>query len=150
MACPFASGVIALWLEAKSDLSRDQVLEIISATAMTDELTEGSPERSGYGKIDAYNGLKYIYTNYLGVESAVAPDELKPIIRHLSDQQLEIVLNANVQRGEVMMCDMSGKVVAAKSFQGNLVELEHCGTAGIYVLSIKTEKGNSVSRILVK
>ena len=150
MACPFASGVIALWLEAKSDLSRDQVLEIISATAMTDELTEGSPERSGYGKIDAYNGLKYIYTNYLGVESAVAPDELKPIIRHLSDQQLEIVLNADVQRGEAMMCDMSGKVVATKSFQGNLVELDHCGTAGIYILSIKTEKGNSVSRILVK
>ena len=150
MACPFASGVIALWLEAKSDLSRDQVLEIISATAMTDEYTEDAPERSGYGKIDAYNGLKYIYTNYLGVESAVAPDELKPIIRHLSDEQLEIVLNADVLDGEVMMCDMSGNIVATKSFSGNIVELEHRGTAGVYILSIKTEKGNSVNRILVK
>ena len=150
MACPFATGVIALWLEAKSDLNRDQVLEIISATAMTDEYTEDAPERSGYGKIDAYNGLKYIYTNYLGVESAVAPDELKPIIRHLSDEQLEIVLNADVVDGEVMMCDMSGNIVATKSFSGNIVELEHRGTAGVYILSIKTEKGNSVNRILVK
>ncbi|MBQ2399924.1 MAG: T9SS type A sorting domain-containing protein, partial [Muribaculaceae bacterium] len=95
-------------------------------------------------------GLKYIYTNYLGVESAVAPDELKPIIRHLSDEQLEIVLNADVVDGEVMMCDMSGNIVATKSFSGNIVELEHRGTAGVYILSIKTEKGNSVNRILVK
>ena len=150
MACPFVSGVIALWLEAKNDLSRDQVLEIISATAMTDEYTEDAPERSGYGKIDAYNGLKYIYTNYLGVESAVAPDQLKPIIRHLSDEQLEIVLNADVLDGEVMMCDMSGNVVAHKSFSGNMLNIDHSGTAGVYILSIKTEKGNSVNRILVK
>lgn len=150
MACPFASGVIALWLEAKNDLSRDQVLEIIAATSTTDEYTEDSPERSGYGKINAYEGLKYIYTTYLGVESAVAPDELKPIIRHLSDEQLEIVLNADVLDGEVMMCDMSGNIVATKSFSGNIVELEHRGTAGVYILSIKTEKGNSVNRILVK
>ena len=150
MACPFASGVIALWLEAKNDLSRDQVLEIISATAMTDEYTEDAPERSGYGKINAYEGLKYIYTTYLGVESAVAPDQLKPIIRHLSDEQLEIVLNADVLDGEVMMCDMSGNVVAHKSFSGNMLNIDHSGTAGVYILSIKTEKGNSVNRILVK
>ena len=62
MACPFAAGVIALWLEAKPDLTRDQIVEILENSSLVDSAVESAGSKAGAGKIDAYNGLKYIYT----------------------------------------------------------------------------------------
>ena len=64
MACPAATGIVALWMEAYPELSWSQVKEVMRATAVTDSYTgtiptNGSPSW-GWGKIDAYRGIKYI------------------------------------------------------------------------------------------
>lgn len=58
MASPVVAGVIALWLQAKPDLTPAQALEVISHTSTHPESTLPYPNNTyGYGQIDAYQGL---------------------------------------------------------------------------------------------
>ena len=58
MAAPVVAGVIALWLQAKPDLTPAQALEVIRLTATHPEDTMVYPNNTyGYGQIDAYRGL---------------------------------------------------------------------------------------------
>ena len=58
MAAPVVAGVIALWLQAKPDLTPAQALEVIRLTATHPEDTMSYPNNTyGYGQIDAYRGL---------------------------------------------------------------------------------------------
>ena len=58
MASPVVAGIIALWLQAKPDLTPEQVLEVISQSCTHPDNTMSYPNNTyGYGQIDAYNGL---------------------------------------------------------------------------------------------
>ncbi|MBR5027887.1 MAG: S8 family serine peptidase, partial [Bacteroidales bacterium] len=64
MACPAATGIVALWMEAYPDLSYSQVKYLLRTTAITDSNTgsipvNGSPQW-GWGKINALAGLQTI------------------------------------------------------------------------------------------
>lgn len=64
MAAPVVTGIIALWLQAKPNLTVDQIKTIIHTTSITDSFTgTGSyiPNNFyGWGKINAYSGIQYI------------------------------------------------------------------------------------------
>ena len=58
MACPVAAGVIALWLQAKPDLTRNEIIEVLSRTCRHPVSTLTYPNNEyGFGEIDAYRGL---------------------------------------------------------------------------------------------
>ena len=58
MACPVVAGTIALWLQAKPDLTRDDIIGIFSRTCRKPEAELDYPNNKyGYGEIDAYRGL---------------------------------------------------------------------------------------------
>jgi len=64
MACPAASGIVALWMEAYPQLTYSQIKYLLRTTANTDSYTgtipsTGSPQW-GWGKIDAMAGLRVI------------------------------------------------------------------------------------------
>lgn len=58
MAAPFVSGVIATWLQAHPTLDSEAIRSVLSKTAVNDDYT--TTATSGYGKIDAYNGLREV------------------------------------------------------------------------------------------
>ena len=61
MSCPAVAGAIALWLQAKPDLTPQEVLEVISRTSHHyDESLSWPNNEYGYGEIDVYRGLLYI------------------------------------------------------------------------------------------
>lgn len=58
MSCPVVAGIIALWLEAKPDLTPEDVLGVISRTSRRPDGALTYPNNEyGYGEIDAYRGL---------------------------------------------------------------------------------------------
>ena len=58
MASPVVAGIIALWLQAKPDLTPAQALEVIRRTATHPDATMSYPNNEyGHGQIDAYRGL---------------------------------------------------------------------------------------------
>lgn len=61
MASPVVAGIIALWLQAKPDLTPAEALEAIRETATHPDNTLAYPNNTyGYGQIDAYRGLLYV------------------------------------------------------------------------------------------
>ena len=63
MSAPVVAGVIALWLQAKPDLTCEEILDVLSHTCRPintylPPLT--SHYLNGYGEIDAYQGLLYL------------------------------------------------------------------------------------------
>jgi hypothetical protein len=61
MSAPVVTGVIGLWLEAYPKLTANQIKDIFKNASNKDKFTGTIPNKYyGYGKIDAYNGLKYL------------------------------------------------------------------------------------------
>ena len=58
MSTPIVAGVIALWLQAKPDLTPEEVRQILSRTCRQPDSTLTYPNNYyGFGEIDAYRGL---------------------------------------------------------------------------------------------
>ena len=59
-----AAGVVALWMQAANDMGRrlscNDIKDILAHSCDTDDYTAASPDRFGYGKINAYKGLLYV------------------------------------------------------------------------------------------
>lgn len=68
MACPVVSGTVALWLQAKSDLTVADVKNVLKETSINDEFTAQTPVKWGFGKINAAKGIEYL-VNPSGVET---------------------------------------------------------------------------------
>lgn len=60
MAAPAATGIIALWLQANPNLTREDIIEILANTCDYDDFCQDSPYRFGLGKINAKRGIDYI------------------------------------------------------------------------------------------
>lgn len=61
MSSPAVGGAIALWLQAKPDLTRDDVLDVFAHTCSHPDASLPYPNNYyGFGQIDVYRGLLYI------------------------------------------------------------------------------------------
>lgn len=60
MSAPVVSGAIALFLQARPNLTVKELREALRATARNDAYTAAQPLRSGYGKLDVNAALQYL------------------------------------------------------------------------------------------
>ncbi len=83
MATPVAAGIVALWLQAASEMNKDMTTSDIKAvmkeTAINDSYTTTGSNAShfGNGKIDALAGLQYILGVSGGPKITADPDTLE-------------------------------------------------------------------------
>ncbi len=154
MATPAITGIIALWLQANPNLTAAQIVDIIRTTAAHDQFTGDEPwnERWGYGKIDAYAGLKEALqlgdaTGITAVKGSAAP-----ITVMRADGQWKLLFNDNESRVDLAVYALNGTKVAARSFTGvtrgqeETVSFEGLGK-GFYVVTVKTD-GNTLTKKL--
>lgn len=90
MSCPVVAGVIALWLQAKPNLTPEDVMGVISRTSRHPDPELDYPNNYyGYGEIDAYRGLLDI----LGIDKIEAVSKTHTPARvTLDGRQLMITL----------------------------------------------------------
>lgn len=73
MSCPMAAGIVALWLQAKPTLTKDDILDVLAHSCRHYDETMTYPNNEyGYGEIDAYAGLLYI----LGISGIVSHHQI--------------------------------------------------------------------------
>ena len=62
MSCPAVAGAIALWLQAKPDLTPEEALQVIAHTSrrLSPATDTTKTNEYGYGEIDTYRGLLYL------------------------------------------------------------------------------------------
>lgn len=157
MAAPFVAGVMATWLQAYPNLTPEQAREILQKTARQDDFTGTIAEPSniwGYGKIDAYEGIK----ECIRYESAVEPNRADNL-SHLAvcdGSRVRVLFGYADNRVALQLYNLQGSCIATRSIDrvvaGEEAELELDGTAaGIYVLSIAGENTKSmVKKIIVQ
>lgn len=112
MACPAVAGAIALWLQAKPDLTPDEIKTVLSHTARHyDESLLWPNNEYGYGEIDVYRGLLYI----LGIDGVPAISQQHTKARVFSSgKQVRIVLPELLSAPlNICIYNMSGHLVKA-------------------------------------
>ena len=135
MSTPTVAGIIALWLEAKPDLTYEQIKETIAATATKDEFTEADPIRYGHGKIDAYKGLLHV----LGLPSSIptlSQHQPKGVAFRMKDGRLFIEGAENGTPIRIYTTD--GRLVAYAPLSEGSVSLPVGSPAGVYAVQVGT------------
>lgn len=155
MSTPAVTGIVALWLQANPNLTSAQIIDIMRTTSSHDEYTGSDEwnERCGYGKIDAYAGLKEALRlgNATGI-TAVQGSET-PLTIMKTRGEWKILFNSNESRADLSVYAANGAMVASRSYRdvlrGQEETISFNGFAkGVYVVSVKTD-GNVTTKKLV-
>lgn len=138
MACPAVAGAIALWLQAKPDLTPEEALAVMQRTSRHPDPTLDYPNNLyGYGEIDVYRGLLDI----LGV------DKIETVSNHhttaritLGNGSLTVALpEPLVVPLQLRLYNMSGNLVKATALESGqtvfTIPLAHLA-AGIYAVQL--------------
>lgn len=106
MSSPIVAGIIALWLQAKPTLTKEDIMDVFAHTAKHYDSSLSYPNNSyGYGEIDAYAGLLYI----LGVDGIVSPHQINQSVFPLRDGETMTIYTTNGKQVREMV---SGNVYA--------------------------------------
>ena len=113
-SCPAVAGAIALWLQAKPDLTPQEIKEVLSLTCRHYDKSLTYPNNKyGYGEIDVYRGLLYI----LGVDRVeeVSKTHTSARIRYADNQlsvSFEHPLSSSVKAGQTTQSFSLGSLPA--------------------------------------
>lgn len=159
MASPAVTGVVALWLEANPELTFEQVTEIIKTTSQLDSHTgtrEKWDNKRGYGKIDAYAGLKKALE--MAEQNGIS-DQLNnsttPVTLMKEDNQTRVLFNNDESYANVALYNASGMLVKSEQLEdirrGQETVVSTVGLPkGVYVLRISTTAHTTAKKMLVK
>ncbi|WP_288317469.1 S8 family peptidase [Xylanibacter caecicola] len=139
MSTPFVAGSLALWLEADPMLTMTDIKDIISKTSLRDADVEntGDPVQWGAGKFDAYAGLKEVIrrkeATYINNPYAA---ESRLMISAKGSGMFEVFLGG-AERLDVVMCDISGRIVAKQTANGDEMTFATGNVApGVYIINV--------------
>ncbi len=151
MSSPIVAGAIALWLQAKPDLTPEEIKEVLSETCSHPVDGEEYPNnRYGYGEIDVYRGLLHILGLPDRIEnlSAHQPTNVR---FHLSGRFLTVVeaetLSPITESVSITVYSIAGRKLKATS--GNSIDLSNL-PHGVYAIQVKTDKKETTGSTLVR
>lgn len=146
MATPVVAGVIALWLQAKPDLTREEVVEALRQTCRHPEEWRTYPNTDyGYGEIDAYGGLLHL----LGIDASVG------ISRHEGQKPLFLQEGTTLRitcsdGGTLSIYDLKGRLLRhTRLSAGMSVDLSSL-RAGVYAVRAATEAPSTTVTTLIR
>ena len=156
MASPFIAGVMATWLQAFPSMTPEQVREILQKTARHDSFTgDVTPSNQwGYGKIDAYEGIK----ESIRIESGVESNRIDNLshVAIVGDNHVTVLFGYADSHVRIQLYNLQGACVATRDIDracaGEEVELTLDGVnPGVYLLSLSGDRTQSwVKKIIVK
>lgn len=121
MSSPAVAGAIALWLEAKPTLTRDDLLDVFAHTCTRSSSALSYPNNyEGYGEIDVYRGLLYIL-GINGVSGLSTHQPLSVKIAPVADGRVRIDFDEPpVQPFTARVYSVQGLKVAEQHFAAGL------------------------------
>ncbi len=158
MATPAVSGIVALWLQANPNLTPADVVDIMRTTAVRDSYTGTSSEwtaKAGYGKIDAYNGLKAALQRATADGISPVLSATTPLTIEKGDRAWRLLFNTAVPTATIRLSATDGKTVVARTLThqraGDDVTLSLEGlTAGVYLLQVVTPQATLTRKVLLR
>lgn len=156
-ATPVVSGIIALWLQANPQLTPENIRDIIKKTAVKDEFTGASEWDAhwGYGKIDAYAGIR----EALSLKNANGIDEVlnseTPVTLSKGSDAWKVLFNNDETYADIALYAANGACVERRRLdrvrcgQETSIDLSALNP-GVYVIQIATTSSRITRRVMVK
>ncbi len=154
MSTPAVAGAIALWLEAKPDLTREEIVDVFAHTCTRPEVSIDYPNNLyGYGQIDVYRGLLYI----LGVDKIEGVSQRQPDgvdFRVDKGRGFTAVFDKPLERGgEINVYSLSGvllKTVAlSRGLQSLDVNMQEFGS-GVVTVQVNGDGMDTTGSVLLR
>jgi len=145
MATPMVTGILATWLGVKNDLSPDDVRTILQTTSISDSYTGTIPSGGsniwGYGKIDAWSGIKSLLkTTQLQLiqqnsdNVLIYPNPTDGVLSFLfAHNDANVKLSVFAMSGQLVYQQQVGAVTLAQEVVVNLPNL----ISGVYLVTVK-------------
>ena len=153
MSTPIVAGTLALWLEANPNLTPEDVREIFSETAIRDSETGSEPNNTwGYGKLDAWNGLKKAL-ELTGIEDSYTVSDKEAVKVFAYNGDAKVLFTQNVNNCSISIYDITGKCLY-NSFVGNANAGEEVSVSekvanGIYIIKINGDNLSTATKIVL-
>ena len=151
MACPFVTGVVALWLEADPTLTVADVKEVISATSTPYTGSDSDLKvKWGAGKINAHKGIKEVVARLASIGDVWADDaESRLVVTAMGDGYDVYV--AGAEDMIVTLYDMQGRAIKTiAGVDGNAVVGTSDVQKGIYALEARGADFRFTRKIAVR
>lgn len=157
MSTPAVTGIIACWLQANPDLTREQIEEVFRKTSIRDKYT-GDDEWNevwGYGKIDAYAGIKEVLNLANGTGINAMLNSESPVTLSKGIDTWRILFNNDESHASITLHTTDGTQVYNHNIenprrgQEEVLNLNNY-TPGIYLINIKTTAGNLTRKVIVR
>lgn len=156
MASPFISGVMAAWLQAYPEMTPEDAKKIMSKTARKDSFTGDLTTISntwGYGKIDAYEGVKECIRYESGTNS-IETDNSHTIIN--TGNEIRILFGYDDSGIDISVFNLQGICINSTRIDNTDAGQEICIPtekleSNIYFVKISGNKTHStVKKIIIK
>ncbi|MDE6491344.1 MAG: S8 family peptidase, partial [Muribaculaceae bacterium] len=151
MATPVLTGAMALWKQAKPDLTVGEAIDIIRKTADRDSYVAAAAysKQWGAGKFNAYEGLKEVIRS-AGIADLEADGAERMTVIPCGDRLFDIFVAGELSL-RATLYSVSGAVVSAISAQGDTLRLDASALAdGVYILTVDGASSRYSRRLLVK
>lgn len=146
MSSPITAGIVALWLQAKPDLTPEDILGVIERTSHQPEPDFSGTDKNvyyGWGEIDAYAGLLDI----LGLTTAI-PDlsshQPAGVTFRLQGRTLHI--DGADDGTPVRIYTTDGRLIAAASLAAGTVILPATAVTGVFAVQVG-KQGSTLIRM---
>ncbi len=146
MSAPLVTGTLATWLEADPTLTPEKVRESLAATATDTEAAAADRTHLGYGKLDAWAGLKHVIAT-AGISAPASAAATAASVRRLPGGDIEVWLPQGTSATRVALYSATGQAVLAPRTAGTdtLVLPAASLAPGTYILRIG-EKSVKIAR----
>ncbi|MCH5181886.1 MAG: S8 family peptidase [Prevotellaceae bacterium] len=154
MATPAVTGIIAMWLQACPTLTYEQIMQIFAETGRKFN-GQGNNWHNwyGYGKIDAYEGLKRVLA-LTGIDD-VELNSQQPVTICKEDRTWRILFNNNESDVTVSVYDMAGHLIFQQHADQPRAAEEiilpfDSYNAGAYIVRIRTPRQSISRKVIIK
>lgn len=150
-ASPFAAGTIALWMQADTTLTVDDVKTVIAETSIKDDYVNNAAVKVqwGAGKINVVGGLKYVLERKNASGVAAIADDKDNMVVEANGSSVNVFV-AGESAITVAVYNMSGQMVRYVSVNDNEAVVDVATLPkGIYLIQAQGAKGRYSTRMVI-
>lgn len=153
MATPAVTGIVATWLQYKPTLTTAEIRGIMQKTGVKDSyVLAGDPVQWGAGKIDAYAGLQEIISG--GVNDAEVSQNNVLVYPNPNGGQFKVFTQGEDNGATLSVYNVAGSLVYSSRINASqeAADIDLAGTLapGVYVVTVKGDKVNYSTRMIIK